>query len=63
MSIVIMLFIALISFLLYRDYKAEHRFYLIREAVRKAYDNADPDLNHDTLDELITDIWEAMYRN
>ena len=56
MSIVIMLFIALICFLMYRDYKAEHRFYLIREAV-----NADPDLNHDTLDELITDIWHAMY--
>ena len=63
MSIAILLFIALISFLCYRDYKAEHRFYLIRKALDKACENTDPDLDRYTLDRLHADIWNAMYND
>lgn len=61
MSIAIMLLIVVNVVQAYRSYKYESRLYKIREAVNKACENADPDLNHDTLDELITDIWHAMY--
>lgn len=62
MSIVIIILIAIILGQVYRSYKYESRLYKIREAVNKACENADPNLNHDTLDELITDIWYAMYK-
>lgn len=62
MSIVIIILIAIILGQAYRSYKYESRLYNIREAVNKACENADPNLNHDTLDELITDIWYAMYK-
>ena len=62
MSIAIMLLIVINLVQAYRSYKYESRFYKIREAVNKACENADPDLNHDTLDELIMDIWNAMYK-
>lgn len=62
MSIAIILIIALILGQAYHCYKYESRLYKIREAVKKACENADPDLNHDTLDELIMDIWYAMYK-
>lgn len=62
MSIVIILLIAIILGQAYRSYKYESRLYKIREAVNKAFENADPNLNNDTLDELIMDIWHAMYK-
>lgn len=62
MSIVIILLIAIILGQVYLAYKCEYRLYKIREAVHKACENADPNLNHDTLDELIMDIWHAMYK-
>lgn len=62
MSIAIMLLIVVNVVQAYRSYKYESRLYKIREAVNKACENADPDLNHDTLDELIMDIWYAMYK-
>lgn len=62
MSIVIIILIAIILGQAYRSYKYESRLYKIREAANKACENADPNLNHDTLDELITDIWYAMYK-
>ena len=62
MSIVIILLIAIILGQAYRSYKYESRLYKIREAVNKAFENADPNLNNDTLDELILDIWYAMYK-
>lgn len=62
MSIVIIILIAIILGQAYRSYKYESRLYKIREAVNKACENADPNLNHDVLDELITDIWYAMYK-
>jgi hypothetical protein len=62
MSIAIMLLIVVNLVQAYRNYKYESRLYKIREAVNKACENADPDLNHDTLDELIMDIWYAMYK-
>jgi len=62
MSIAIMLLIVVNVVQAYRSYKYESRLYKIREAVNKACENADPDLNHDTLDELIMDIWNAMYK-
>ena len=62
MSIVIILLIAIILGQAYRSYKYESRLYMIREAVNKAFENADPNLNNDTLDELILDIWYAMYK-
>nr|DAP25696.1 MAG TPA: hypothetical protein [Caudoviricetes sp.] len=62
MSIAIMLLIVVNVAQAYRSYKYESRLYKIREAVNKACENADPDLNHDTLDELIMDIWYAMYK-
>lgn len=62
MSIVIILLIAIILGQVYRSYKYESRLYMIREAVNKAFENADPNLNNDTLDELILDIWYAMYK-
>lgn len=62
MSIVIILLIAIILGQAYRSYKYESRLYMIREAVNKAFENADPNLNNDTLDELIVDIWYAMHK-
>lgn len=62
MSIVIILLIAIILGQAYCSYKYESRLYMIREAVNKAIENADPNLNNDTLDELILDIWYAMYK-
>lgn len=62
MSIVIILLIAIILGQAYYSYKYESRLYMIREAVNKAIENADPNLNNDTLDELILDIWYAMYK-
>jgi hypothetical protein len=62
MSIVIILLLVVILGQAYRSYTYESRLYKIREAVNKACENADPNLNHDTLDELITDIWYAMYK-
>lgn len=46
---------------IYRNFKAQQRFDKIREAVNKACENADPKLDHTTLDELLKDIWNAMY--
>lgn len=62
MSIAIMLLIVVNLVQAYRSYKYESRLYKIREAVNKACESADPNLNHDTLDELIMDIWYAMYK-
>ena len=62
MSIVINILIAIILGQAYLAYKYESRLYKIREAVKRACENADPNLNHDTLDELILDIWYIMYK-
>lgn len=62
MSIVIIILIAIILGQAYLAYRYESRLYKIREAIKKACENADPNLNHDTLDELIMDIWYAMYK-
>lgn len=62
MSLVIIILLVINLGQAYSAYKYESRLYKIREAVKKACENADPDLNHDTLDELITDIWYAMYK-
>ena len=61
MTIAIILLTAMCLYQIYRNFKAQRRFDRIREAVNKACDNADPKLDHTTLDELLKDIWNAMY--
>lgn len=61
MTISIVLLTAMCLYQIYRNFKAQQRFDRIREAVNKACENADPKLDHTTLDELLKDIWNAMY--
>ncbi len=61
MAISIVLLTAMCLYQTYRNFKAQQRFDRIQEAVNKAYENADPKLDHTILDELLKDIWNAMY--
>lgn len=61
MTIAIILLTAMCLYQIYRNFKSQQRFDKIREAVDKACENADPISDHATLDELLKDIWNAMY--
>lgn len=61
MTISIVLLTAMCLYQAYRKFKDRRRFDKIQEAINKACENADPNLDHTALDELLKDIWNAMY--
>lgn len=49
-------------FYIFKNGANEARFMKIRLAVNRAYENAKPEDKNEVLDQLIKDIWNALYK-